>query len=665
MANKKSIGLKSGPNEFLQDITQYISVDGYKRHSEDVSNPYNVIESGNITMKDVDFPVLGTDNLGNSQMMFPENDYQFPGNQVTELPMGSLGGPIKSIVQAAVKKFPAIQKAIGKNYDEAVEYFSGNIDEFKNYLRSYTDEAESILPTPITTDISPTLKLPFNQRGQIIPQQHMTSGRHSANPTEALDHIYGDGPMWFAPTGDKRYINRSMNSEAVSGLGKTTQKSFNDFIGNTGKQGFDEFPLTEAEKLKTDFGGYHPKVVNGEFVPNLDDPIMRTQGRVKSGTQNTIEGIFNPDSKIKIIDGKPSRLGHSLEGNWDGTKIGKFQDEGYDIIQVIDEFTGDQLENILLPNSKHKFKVTKIDDMPVHIDNPEFKYGGDLPQAQFGLGGLLDSGMKLYNDPEYKWTDALYDQTLAPLSHALDVLSIPGAMVGELGESITGRGDGEFNFTDAMPGFKGDYSFTNMNDTPLKDLAGLQDDAGNPLVENFWGALALNIATDPSSYVGAGVLKAALKKGITKTAPIIKSTLSGIDDATKLASKNTDEVVKKIDDFKSEIDWGKWNKDIPKNKGLLDEYSEIEKLSKADGTWMKNADGSAFTLQDGSLGTVEQFVQTNSKNFKKAYPNGFDVTYRGAGQHIPDGMRGQTSSIYNNDVLRPEVGDGLLQVIEI
>ena len=64
MANKKSIGLKGGPNEFLQDITQYISVDGYKRYSEDVSNPYNVIESGNITMKDVDFPVLGTDNLG-------------------------------------------------------------------------------------------------------------------------------------------------------------------------------------------------------------------------------------------------------------------------------------------------------------------------------------------------------------------------------------------------------------------------------------------------------------------------------------------------------------------------------------------------------------------------------------------------------------------------
>ena len=33
MGNKKSIGLPGGPNEFLQDITQYISVDGYKNDS--------------------------------------------------------------------------------------------------------------------------------------------------------------------------------------------------------------------------------------------------------------------------------------------------------------------------------------------------------------------------------------------------------------------------------------------------------------------------------------------------------------------------------------------------------------------------------------------------------------------------------------------------------
>jgi len=67
--------------------------------------------------------------------------------------------------------------------------------------------------------------------------------------------------------------------------------------------------------------------------------------------------------------------------------------------------------------------------------------------------------------------------------------------------------------------------------------------------------------------------------------------------------------------FKSEIDWSKWNKEIPDNKVLMQEYNAIEQQAKANGTWMKNPDGSAFQ------GTPEQFVQQNSSNFKKAFPN--------------------------------------------
>ena len=65
---------------------------GYKRYSPDVNNPYNIIPSGRITMRDVDFPVFGIDNLGNRQMMYPGREYQFPGNQVFELPMAQSGG---------------------------------------------------------------------------------------------------------------------------------------------------------------------------------------------------------------------------------------------------------------------------------------------------------------------------------------------------------------------------------------------------------------------------------------------------------------------------------------------------------------------------------------------------------------------------------------------
>ena len=75
--------------------------------------------------------------------------------------------------------------------------------------------------------------------------------------------------------------------------------------------------------------------------------------------------------------------------------------------------------------------------------------------------------------------------------------------------------------------------------------------------------------------------------------------------------------------FNSEIDWSKWNPEIPNNTQLMKEYNAIEQTSKANGTWMKNPDGSAFQ------GTPEQFVQQNSENFKKAFPNGFKETFRG------------------------------------
>ena len=93
MRNKKSIGLPSGPNEFLKDITQHISVEGYKRYSEDVNNPYNIIESSNITMEDVDFPVRGYGNNGVVQDMTPGVPHYDYGNAdyVVEVPMAQDG----------------------------------------------------------------------------------------------------------------------------------------------------------------------------------------------------------------------------------------------------------------------------------------------------------------------------------------------------------------------------------------------------------------------------------------------------------------------------------------------------------------------------------------------------------------------------------------------
>lgn len=81
--------------------------------------------------------------------------------------------------------------------------------------------------------------------------------------------------------------------------------------------------------------------------------------------------------------------------------------------------------------------------------------------------------------------------------------------------------------------------------------------------------------------------------------------------------------------FQSEINWGNWNKEILDNKALMQEYNAIEQQAKSNGTWMKNPDGSNFQ------GTPEQFVQTQSENWVKAYKNkglnSVNRVYRGVG----------------------------------
>ena len=65
-----------------------MSVKGYLRNSPDVNKPQNVIQGNKITMKGVDFKVLGTDDRGYTKVMYPGNDYTFPGAKyVTETPI--------------------------------------------------------------------------------------------------------------------------------------------------------------------------------------------------------------------------------------------------------------------------------------------------------------------------------------------------------------------------------------------------------------------------------------------------------------------------------------------------------------------------------------------------------------------------------------------------
>lgn len=204
---------------------------------------------------------------------------------------------------------------------------------------------------------------------------------------------------------------------------------------------------------------------------------------------------------------------------------------------------------------KNKYRIKKLQNGGAVEDPPA--------ESKGWWDTLVDyyKGMKIVanSNPSLK---ALFNQSepISRLSTSLANLSIPANIVAEAVEGIGNYGDSEFNITDAIPGHKGDFSFTNINNTPTKTVSGVTGVGGIP-------GFALDVATDPSSYVGVGVAKNVIKKGlpkvvkaINKTTPIKKlKTLDtgplkiggeSILDLPKLhLKKGFDETLKKADEF--------------------------------------------------------------------------------------------------------------------
>ena len=79
-------GLPNGANEIKSTTTGFIvSSEGQHKYPGKKTMIPNA--NGRITMSKVGYPVLGFDDLGNSIMMQPRGEYQFPGNDVYEVPL--------------------------------------------------------------------------------------------------------------------------------------------------------------------------------------------------------------------------------------------------------------------------------------------------------------------------------------------------------------------------------------------------------------------------------------------------------------------------------------------------------------------------------------------------------------------------------------------------
>jgi hypothetical protein len=89
---KEERGLKGGPNYQVSEMMGSVTSTGYWPDSPDRNNDFNIIPSNQITMEGMDMDLIGQDDQGNTQYMTPGNNYTFPGNYVTEMPVAQQGG---------------------------------------------------------------------------------------------------------------------------------------------------------------------------------------------------------------------------------------------------------------------------------------------------------------------------------------------------------------------------------------------------------------------------------------------------------------------------------------------------------------------------------------------------------------------------------------------
>lgn len=129
---------------------------GYKKNSKDKGESALRIPSGRITMKGVPHPVLGTDNFGNQIMMLPDQEYQFPGSEVTEVPLNMQQGGTTALLAANMeaKRFSVAHGLVpGENayVDKVPQYvnFTGKVVP-PNQSYSPNSSVQSFVPPEIT-----------------------------------------------------------------------------------------------------------------------------------------------------------------------------------------------------------------------------------------------------------------------------------------------------------------------------------------------------------------------------------------------------------------------------------------------------------------------------------------------------------------------------------
>lgn len=386
------------------------------------------------------------------------------------------------------------------------------------------------------------------------------------------------------------YLNRvtqGMNPQVVKSLYDNLPSGQSETLWQATGRG-----LENLISNQTGQGSLEERIQNNSSLSDFEKQKMIREAQENSFLSNvganfqTLSALTVP-SKIVQSAYKP---GYSFQDALQGrqNKASIIEDIGTDPLNLLGIGLASKLRNAVSVASKVGAEVNTVKRLPLSSFNKEDEFYRVIV-GDDAYNDILQSGVIRTKKPD-------------------DFVTISG------GINLDRRG------TTAYPSFsKGKVSVEYAQDNPNHYIVATNDPSIKPSTSGRHGKGTTMFPTDENG------------KHLNSLSADKTNIYKHVGDGNyELVPKHMDVKNTPTDDissFKSDIDWGKWNPEIPNNKPLLEEYHQIEKAAKlkANGNpiWWGNDDGSMY------LGPRERWIQEQSINFKKAYPDGFEVTNRG------------------------------------
>lgn len=236
------------------------------------------IGSNEITMQGVDYPVLGISDTGDTQMMYPDQDYKFDGEKVTEYPMMQNGGGLSRFdleTMTALEKDIKNQKA--RSAQETISQYTpklGDQERMNAAKDAYRAEQAKLLNRAASSKIAanamenivePMLAIEMGMgAGKLAKPALEAAGKYLTEKT-ALKNAYKLNPYAFKPTEGMMYRGlgkEGMEDALASGVFRAKQDVEPSMVGrfNVAKQ-FNKAYFSPKFKVADDYGqGYIAEV---------------------------------------------------------------------------------------------------------------------------------------------------------------------------------------------------------------------------------------------------------------------------------------------------------------------------------------------------------------------------------------------------------------------